>query len=187
MSICQAHLCNEAHSIFCARVQYPPHAYFPNCKFYLILKWCIYLVKCKLLRFVLESEYSMHTIFFVSLYLLIKIYFIKGYNNGKAVKNILQSHSLYSTILNYICNTSALFQRACRLWGVWWMAIPCLPVHHESSMYRIKACYYTPDQMIRGILFLSCPCVCLFVANFHISSNFWTVRDKTSYLAYILN
>ena len=74
--------------------------------------------------------------------------------------------------------TSALFQRACRLWGVWWMAIPCLPVHHESGMYSIKARYYTQIKLSGTYCF--CP-VCVFflsVANFNISYNFWTVRDR---------
>ena len=39
-----------------------------------------------------------------------------------------------------------------------------------------------PDQMIGGILFLSCLSVCLFVClsvvNFNLRYNFWTVRDR---------
>ena len=35
-----------------------------------------------------------------------------------------------------------------------------------------------PDQMIGGILFLSCLSVCLSVVNFNLCYNFWTVRGR---------
>ena len=54
-------------------------------------------------------------------------------------------------------------------------------------MYRYITCLYTcifmpPDRMFGGILFLSCPSVCLSVClsvvNFKLRYNFWTLRDR---------
>ena len=39
------------------------------------------------------------------------------------------------------------------------------------------------DQMIRGILFLSCLSLCLSIVNFNIRYNFWTIKNTDFILA----
>ena len=84
-----------------------------------------------------------------------------------------ESHDWINPLIDYACILSLIWKPRSYSW-----LIRTISFFKNTFLHFNINIFMSPDQMIRGILFLSCLSVWLPVVNFNLCNNFWTVRDK---------